>query len=175
MRTSSIFNMFLVIVLFLLPGCTTQLHVTETRAAGSPPPGAELTQADPHLDQIVAWVPRERASTAAQAEALVHVELGRAKEALGKTLCGGTWPINGARVTSAGPYPATAPAALGGYPAWYYHLGNKPGFAGCAPVPMATLYQELDDRLPPWIRVTAAASRINGASGKEMTAETTSR
>jgi hypothetical protein len=168
MRPSKILNTFRIIVILLLPGCATQGPVPEPGAAGKPAVGLDIARADPHLDHVFAWIPRDRAKTASVAEALVHIELGRAMDEIGTTLCGGGWPINGPPVESLGPYPVMAPPALGGYPAWYYHLSHEPGFAGCAAVPAATLYRELDDRLPPWIRVRAAASQTGAASGTAM-------
>jgi hypothetical protein len=175
MRASKILNTFRIIGIVLLSGCTTQGTVPESGLAGKSAVGADITPADPHLDHVFAWIPRDRAKTAAVAEALVHIELGRAMGEVGKTLCGGGWPINGPPVESFGPWPAMAPPALGGYPAWYYHLSQKPGFAGCAAVPNAALYRELDARLPPWISVRAATPQISSRSGGEIAATVTGR
>jgi hypothetical protein len=175
MRTGRIINTILSISILVLPGCATRGPVTETDHAGNPLESVDSTQADPQFDHVFAWIPQDRARTASVAEALVHIELGRAKEKVGKALCGGSWPINGARVASSGPYPATAPAALGGYPAWYYHSSHEPGFTGCAAVPTATLYRALDDRLPLWIRVEAAVPPVSAASVTGVSSTSISR
>jgi hypothetical protein len=131
---------------------------------------SNMTPANPHLDHIFAWIPRDRAQTASVAEALVYIELGRAKEEVGKILCGGDWLINSASVDSTGPYPATAPGILGGYPAWYFHVSHKHGLAGCPTMPADTLYRELGNRLPPWITVRAASMRVGDDQGTTIAA-----
>jgi hypothetical protein len=173
MHTSNHINGFLIILMFLLPACTTQQPLIQTGSATKPADRLDRMQADPHLDHVFAWIPRDRAKTASVAEALVHIELARAKEEVGTKLCGGGWLLSGHPVESFGPYPATAPVALGGYPAWYYHLSDEPGFTGCATVPTATLYQELGNRLPPWINVRAAALPASAASGTGLAATST--
>jgi hypothetical protein len=129
---------------------------------------SDMTLADPHLDHIFAWIPRDRALTASVAEALVYIELGRAKEEVGTILCSGDWLINSVSVDSIGPYPSTAPVILGGYPAWYFHVSNKPGLAGCPAMPAETLYRELGNRLPSWITVRAAAVRAGDDQGRAI-------
>jgi hypothetical protein len=118
---------------------------------------SDVVSADPHFDHVFAWIPRDRAETASVAEALVHIELGRAKDDVGRKFCGGDWLINGTSVDSIGPYPSTAPTMLGGYPAWYYHVSHEPGLAGCPAMPTEKLYRELDNRLPRWITIKAAS------------------
>ena len=156
MQPSHITSITLVILAALLPGCATHRAEMDPGGDGKSIGVNDMTMADPHLDHIFAWIPRDRAQTASVAEALVHIELGRAKEEIGKTLCGGDWLINSATVDSIGPYPSTSPVTLGGYPAWYYHVSHNPGLAGCPALPTATLYRELENRLPPWITVRAA-------------------
>lgn len=173
MHTINPFNGFLIILMFLLAACATQQPVMKADTAGIPADRLDLMQVDPHLDHVFAWIPRDRAKTPSVAEALVHVELGRAKDEVGTTLCRGSWPLSGHPVESFGPYPATAPVALGGYPAWYYHLSHEPGFTGCATVPTATLYRALGDRLPPWISVRAAALPTSAASDTGLAATST--
>lgn len=151
----------------LLLGCATQRTVmnegTDRKSLGT----SDVATADPQFDHVFAWIPRDRAKTASVAEALVHIELGRAKDEVGTQLCGGDWLINGASVDSIGPYPSTAPAMLGGYPAWYYHVSHEPGLAGCSAMPTDRLYRELGIRLPQWITVKAASLH---ADGKPVTA-----
>ena len=155
----------LLILVALLPGCTTPGTERHAGTAGNPFDTSDIPAGDPHLDHIFAWIPRDRAKTAPVAEALVHIELGRAKDEVGKTYCGGDWLINGASVDSIGPYPSTAPAMLGGYPAWYYHISHEPGLSGCAAMPATKLYTELGNRLPPWITVRAASIRSGDDAG----------
>jgi hypothetical protein len=165
MQPRQITSVTLVVLVTLLPGCAThraemgQSDVVESFGV------SDMTLADPHLDHIFAWIPRDRAQTASVAEALVYIELGRAKEEVGTILCGGDWLINSASVDSIGPYPSTAPVILGGYPAWYFHVSNKPGLAGCPAMPTETLYRELGNRLPSWITVRAAAARAGDDPG----------
>jgi hypothetical protein len=171
MRTRHIRSITQAILLIaLLPGCATHRAEMNRGADGKLINISDMAPADPHLDHIIAWIPRDRAQTAAVAEALVHIELGRALDDVGKSLCGGDWLINGASVDSIGPYPSTAPAILGGYPAWYYHTSHEPGLAGCPALPEETLYRELGNRLPPWITVRAASLQVSGQPGTTITA-----
>ena len=165
MQPSHITSTTLVVLVALLPGCATHRVEMNQGDVGKSVAVSDITLADPHLDHIFAWIPRNRAQTASVAEALVYIELGRAKEEVGDTLCGGDWLINSASVESIGPYPSTAPVILGGYPAWYYHVSHKPGLAGCPAMPAETLYRELVNRLPPWITVRAASLQVSEKPG----------
>ena len=164
----SITQVILLVALF--PGCAMQRAEINQRSDGKFINLSDMAPADPHLDHIFAWIPRDRAQTATVAEALVHIELGRAMDEVGKSLCGGDWLINGASVDSIGPYPSTAPTILGGYPAWYYHISHEPGLTGCPALPEETLYRELGNRLPPWITVRAASLQVGGQPGTAITA-----
>jgi hypothetical protein len=157
MQPRQITSTTLVVLVALLPGCATHRGDTGQGDAGKYVGVSDMPPANPHLDHIFAWIPRDKAQTASVAEALVYIELGRAKEEVGKILCGGDWLINSASVDSTGPYPATAPAILGGYPAWYFHVSHKPGLAGCPAMPAETLYRELGNRLPLWITVRSGS------------------
>jgi hypothetical protein len=173
MQTSHIMSTTLIIMVALLLGCATH-RMEMNEGGGRQTVGAsDMTPADPHLDHIFAWIPRDRAKTASVAEALVHIELGQAKDEVGKTLCGGDWLINGASVDSIGPYPSTAPVMLGGYPAWYYHVSHEAGLAGCSAMPTEKLYWELGNRLPPWITVKAAS--LEASENPETAIATTTR
>jgi len=165
MQPRQITSTTLVVLVALLPGCATHRVEMGQDDMGKSVSASDMTPANPHLDHIFAWIPRDRAQTASVAEALVYIELGRAKEEVGKILCGGDWLINSASVDSTGPYPATAPAILGGYPAWYFHVSHKPGLAGCPSMPAETLYRELGDRLPTWITVRAASPQLGKKPG----------
>jgi len=159
-----------ILLIALLPGCATHRAETSQGGDGKLINVGDKAQADPHLDHIFAWIPRDRAPTATVAEALVHIELGRAMDEVGRSLCGGDWLINGASVDSIGPYLSTAPAILGGYPAWYYHISLDPGLAGCPALPEETLYRELGNSLPPWITFRAASLQVSGQPGTAITA-----
>jgi hypothetical protein len=170
MQPSHISNATLVILVALLPGCATNRAEIDQGDVGKSVSINVMTPADPHLDHIFAWIPRDRAQTASVAEALVHIELGRAKEEVGKALCGGDWLINSTSVDSIGPYPSTAPVILGGYPAWYYHVSHEPGLAGCSAMPAETLYRELGKRLPSWITVRSASLQVSENPGTAIAA-----
>jgi hypothetical protein len=159
-----------ILLIALLPGCATHRVEMNQAADGELINISNMAPADPNLDHIFAWIPRDRAQTATVAEALVHIELGRAMDEVGRTLCGGDWLINGATVNSIGPHPSTAPAILGGYPAWYYHISHEPGLAGCTALPEETLYRELGKRLPSWITVRAASLQVSGQPGTAIPA-----
>ncbi|MGB7930756.1 MAG: hypothetical protein WCH04_00790 [Gammaproteobacteria bacterium] len=161
MQPRQITSTTLVVLVALLPGCAAHRMEMDQGDVGKSVGVSDMTSADPHLDHIFAWIPRDRAQTASVAEALVYIELGRAKEEVGKILCGGDWLINSESVGSIGPYPSMAPVILGGYPAWYYHVSHKPGLAGCPAMPAETLYRELGSRLPPWITVRAASLQLS--------------
>ena len=165
MQTSDIINTILIILTATLPGCAMQRTETAAGAAGMPPDAVDTSRANPRLDHVFAWIPRDAAETASVAEALVHIELGRAKDEVGKKLCGGDWLINGVSVDSNGPYPSTAPVKLGAYPAWYYHVSHEPGLAGCSGMPTERLYREIGSRLPPWIIVRSASLQVGVSSG----------
>lgn len=165
MQSRQLTNTALVVLVALLPGCATQRGEMGQGEVGKSVGVSNITPADPHLDHIFAWIPRDRAQTASVAKALVYIELGRAKEEVSTILCGGDWLINSASVNSIGPYTATAPVILGGYPAWYFHVSHKPGLAGCPAMPAETLYRELGNRLPPWITVRAASPQLSENPG----------
>ncbi len=167
MQPSHIMNTTLITLAALLLGCATQRMEIHEDAGRKSVGASDMASADPQLDHVFAWIPRDRARTASVAAALVHIELGRAKDEVGRKLCGGDWLINGASVYSIGPYPSTAPAMLGGYPAWYYHVSHEPGLVGCPAMPTEKLYRELGTKLPQWITVKAASPQ---ASEKPETA-----
>jgi hypothetical protein len=168
MQPSHITSTTLVVMIALLLGCATHRVELNQGAGRISVSAGDTGPADPHLDHIFAWIPRDRAETASVAEALVHIELGRAKDEVGKALCGGDWLISGASVESIGPYPSMAPVMLGGYPAWYYHVSHEPGLAGCSAMPTEKLYRELGNRLPPWITVKAASRQVSEKRGTSI-------
>ncbi len=157
MHSRYIASITLIGLVALLEGCAThRVGVTENDGM-EPDTVSEVIQVDPRLDHFIAWIPRDKAKTASVAEALVHVELGRAKDEVGRKFCGGNWLMNGASVDRSGPYPSTAPIKLGGYPAWYYRISHEPGLAGCPAISTDNLYRELRAKLPQWITIKVAS------------------
>ncbi len=115
-------------------------------------------ETNPELDHFIAWIPRHMAQTATVAEALAQVEWGNAKEQAGARLCDGAWLVNGEVIARSGPYPATAPAWLGGYAAWYYRVSHKPGISGCTGSTTREIYSEIRSGLPRWISIRTTGS-----------------
>ena len=148
--------------LVALQGCaitpdTTTL--TDQQAATAIP------AADPSLDHYIAWIPREKAQTAAVAKALTHITLGNAREQTAATLCDGAPLINGKVTGSIGPLRVLAPLAAGGYPAWYYRISQQSGLHGCAGANSYRFYQTLQTNLPVWMHIKTAENRVSSAPG----------
>jgi hypothetical protein len=127
-------------------------------------------QTNPELDHFIAWVPRQLARTASVAEALAQVEWGNAKEQAGARLCNGAWLINGEVIARSGPYQATAPERLGGYPAWYYRVSHTPGIKGCPGITTRKLYSEIKAGLPGWISIRTTGSKSPFAGSQQASA-----
>ncbi|HKK13617.1 MAG TPA: hypothetical protein VKA14_03045, partial [Gammaproteobacteria bacterium] len=115
-------------------------------------------------DQAVAWVPRNRAPTAAVARAMVHVALGRARVAAQSRLCADRWVFTGPTVETVGPRPGTAPRSMGHFPAWYYRITWHAEDQACPGVSVGHFYADLARHLPPWIRLQATR-RLHMARG----------
>lgn len=158
MRIRAITTIVMLFTLLLQQGCSTH----RTAGAGNYPraPGHAFTipEMDRTQDQLIAWIPQALAQTPAVAEALVHVELANAKELVGSELCDGAWLVDGEVTARYGPVPATAPQDLGGYPAWYYRISQRPGLKGCGGSTAIELYRKLRASLPQWILLQTAAS-----------------
>lgn len=158
MRIREFTTTVMLVTLVLLQGCTAQ----RTAGTGYYPGGTGHAFMAPEIDQtqdhFIAWIPLDRAQTPTVAEALVHVELAKAKDRVGMKLCDGAWLIDGEVTARYGPVPATAPPDLGGYPAWYYRISHQPGLKGCIASPPSDLYRELRVNLPQWILLQTAAS-----------------
>jgi len=118
---------------------------------------------DPALDHYIAWIPREKAQTAAVAKALIHIILGNAREQTAAELCNGAPVINGKVTGSIGPLPVLAPLTAGGYPAWYYRISQQPGLHSCAENDHNRFYRILQANLPVWMNITPAENRISSA------------
>lgn len=143
------------VVLCALQGCAATGSLNLPADADS---ATVIPAADPAHDHYIAWVPKAQAQTAAIARALTHISLGNARERAGTELCAGSWLLNGQVTTRVGPLPATAPAAAGGYPAWYYRVSKRPGLHGCTAVGNARLYRSVQHYLPDWISIRTAVT-----------------
>jgi len=136
------------IILITLQGCAmtsgTTSHASRNTATNIP-------AADPVLDHYVAWVPLEQAQTAS-------ISLGNAREQAAVVLCGDTRMIKQPVTDRVGPVPMAAPASVGGYPAWYYRISQPPGLQGCSQTNSQRFNQAVQDRLPTWINIQAAAN-----------------
>lgn len=136
------------------PGTTT---LTDQQTATAIP------AADPALDHFIAWIPRDKAQTAAVAKALTHITLGNAREQTAAELCHGSPVINGKVTGSIGPLRVLAPLTAGGYPAWYYRISQQPGLHGCTENDNRRFYQILQANLPVWMNIKTAENRISTA------------
>lgn len=140
-----------VTTLLLLAGCSTMPgHLTDTASTTT------LPEASPMLDHYIAWIPRQQAQTATVAEALAQVTLMNAREQTALGLCAGRWVMTGAVRDQVGPLAVNAPAASGGYPAWYYRISHQPGLQGCGEREQQELYRDLQANLPDWLVVQSA-------------------
>ena len=124
-----------------------------------------IPAADPSLDHYIAWIPREKAQTAAVAKALTLITLGNAREQTAAELCDGSPVTNGRVTNSVGPLRVLAPLEAGGYPAWYYRISQQPGLHGCAETGTRRFYQLLQANLPVWMRIKTAENRTRSALG----------
>jgi hypothetical protein len=120
-----------------------------------------IPAADPALDHIIAWIPREKAQTAAVAKALTHITLGNAREQAAAELCDGSRVISGEVTGSVGPLRVLAPLTAGGYPAWYYRITQQPGLHGCAENDSRRFYRILQANLPVWMNIKTAENRTD--------------
>ena len=145
-----------------LPGCAV---TPDTATLSDQQAATAIPAADPALDHYIAWIPREKAQTAAVAKALTHITLSNAREQTAAELCNGSPVINGKVTGSIGPLRVLAPLTAGGYPAWYYRISQQPGLHGCAETNNYRFYQRLQANLPVWMHIKTAANRINSALG----------
>ena len=147
-------------MLVALPGCATTPGTTTLNDQQS---AAAIPAADPALDHYIAWIPREKAQTAAVAKALAHITLGNAREQTATALCDGE-PVTDGNITgSVGPLRVLAPLVAGGYPAWYYRISQQPGLHGCAGNNKHAFYRTLRTKLPVWMNIMTAEIRITSA------------
>jgi len=122
-----------------------------------------IPAADPALDHYIAWLPREKAQTAAVAKALTHITLSNAREQTAAELCDGSPVINGKVTGSIGPLRVLAPLSAGGYPAWYYRISQQPGLHGCTETDSRRFYQILQANLPVWMHIKTAENLLSSA------------
>ena len=141
------------IALITLQGCAT---ITGTGTYANTISASNIPAADPMLDHYIAWVPRDKAQTATVAKAVTHISLANAREQTARQLCNNNWVMNSKTTTNIGPLPTTAPAAAGGYPAWYYRISQRPGLRGCPGTDSQNLYHRLQANLPEWVSIKPA-------------------
>lgn len=145
-------------LVILLPACASHPPFGSGSTRSSPDYEFLIPARDPGQDHVIAWVPQQLAQTASVAAAETHVALAGARERLGTANCDGSLIPRGRRAGKVGPYPATAPSALGGYPAWYYRISHAPGFSGCPASERMGLYSEFSANLPHWMSVIPAST-----------------
>jgi hypothetical protein len=120
--------------------------------ADQPVPSAHAS-----LDQVIAWVPLDRAPTAGVAQAHIHVALRKAKRLAEAELCEGIWTLNRPARLQVKPRRATAPAAAGGGEAWFYRLSREPATGQvCAGVDSSTFLRTVSHHLPSWMLLRPA-------------------
>ena len=146
--------------LVALQGCTV---IPGTTPLSEQQAAAAIPAADPALDHFIAWIPREKAQTAAVAKALTHITLGNAREQTAAELCDGSRVINSKESDSVGPLRALAPLSAGGYPAWYYRISQQPGLHGCTETDSRRFYQILQANLPVWMHIKTAENLLSSA------------
>ena len=146
--------------LVALQGCST---IPGTTPAPDQQAATVIPGPDPALDHYIAWIPREKAQTAAVAKALTHITLGNAREQTAKELCNDSRVTGGKASSTAGPFRTLAPLTAGGYPAWYYRISQKPGLHGCTDTDSHKFYQRLQTNLPVWMSIRTAAPRSSAA------------
>lgn len=147
------------IALLVLQGCAATGGTALTSDITST---AAIPAADLSFDHYIAWVPRDLAQTATVAKAVTHISLGNAREQAGEELCANSRLMHGQVTALVGPLPATAPAAAGGYPAWYYRISQTPGLQGCSAIGNIRLYRSLQRNLPDWISIRTAGTPSAG-------------
>jgi hypothetical protein len=144
------------IALIALQGCAM------TSATIADAPGntfTEIPAADPVLDHYIAWVPLKQAQTTGVARAMTHISLGNAREQAAEELCGEHRVLKQPITDSVGPVQALAPAAVGGYPAWYYRISQAPGPDGCTDTDSQRFREAVGSKLPAWINIHTAAKQ----------------
>lgn len=119
----------------------------------------EIPAANPVLDHYIAWVPLKQAQTASVAQAMTHISLGNAREQVAAELCGNHRVLKQPVIDSVGPVQMLAPAAAGGYPAWYYRISQPPGPHGCTAADSQQFLEAVDSKLPAWIDIHTAAKQ----------------
>ena len=154
MKNQPVTRALAIYILISLQGCATRIPATGPGQLTA----ADIPEANPALDHYIAWVPRDSAQTSAVAMAQAHISMGYAKEQAERQLCGDDRLMDETVTERIGPLATIAPEKLGGYPAWYYRISQKPGLIGCGRVGPQRIYQAIKESLPVWIRLETAAS-----------------
>jgi len=141
-------------ILITLQGCATRASTTGTGLQAV----EDIPDANPALDQYIAWVPRSKAQTPTVAMALTHISMGYAREQAARKFCGDDWLMDESVTERIGPIAVTAPETIGSYPAWYYRVSLQPGLMGCEQVSTNQLYRAIQENLPGWIRLEMAVT-----------------
>ena len=152
MKMKTVSLIMITVPLLVLQGCSSFSSSTDHAITRS-----RIPAGNPMLDHYIAWIPREQAQTASVAKAIAHISLMNAREQTASQLCAGQWMMQGKVTGNVGPLPATAPEAIGGYPAWYYRVSHLPGLTGCHEKDSQAVYQAMQANLPDWIAIKAAA------------------
>lgn len=146
-----------IVTLTALQGCSLATHTNHLTA---------IPATDPHLEHYIAWIPQHEAQTATVAKALAHISLGKAREQAIAEVCNGTDIRTGKVNSCVGPFQTRAPAAAGGYPAWYYRISQQPESHGCRGANSHRFYQVLQANLPVWIHIKPAENRLARAANQ---------
>ena len=101
-------------------------------------------------NQVVAWVPQSRATTATVAQAVAHIALADAKRAAEAELCNGTWMLSGDLHQDQAPELSLAPETLGGDRGWHVRISWDPQLAECG-LDADSYAQALSRHLPAWM------------------------
>ena len=142
--------------LFALQGCNSlpRNHPDSVNSA--------IPDANPFIEHYIAWIPQDVAQTATVAEAMAHISLVNARQQTARQMCNGQWLMNSESVKRVGPLPARAPAAAGGYPAWYYRISHLSEIQGCKQSTREDLYLSMQENLPAWMSIkTATESTVS--------------
>ena len=101
-------------------------------------------------NQVVAWVPQNRAKTASVAQAIAHIALADAKRAAEAELCNGTWMLSGRLHQEQAPELSLAPETLGGNHGWHIRISWNPQLDECG-LSAHTYALTLSRHLPAWM------------------------
>lgn len=106
-------------------------------------------------NQVVAWVPQSRATTATVAQAIAHIALADAKRATEAELCNGTWMLSGRLHQDQAPELSLAPETLGGNRGWHVRISWNPQLDECG-LSAHSYALTLSRHLPAWMMTLSA-------------------